>query len=152
MAEVNVLIIVDVEGASTSKDLGANVWMLDTGKYNGTQECGNELVTKLNAGDELRWTLTPIDPGSAVTFASGQPFSGQALPNIIDPKPDPVNPSSYLSRFFPPAGTPSGTDYQYTVSLNLEGNVMSFDPSLYLNNPTLKTTHRRRPEAVGARR
>lgn len=140
MATINVLIVVDVQGANTPGQggLAKNVWMLDTGKYLGTKEAGNELVTVLNSGDEIAWSLAAIDPGTNVQFASGQPFtaSGNTVPAIINPKQNPVEPSQYLAIFTPPGGTAAGTQYQYSVVLSMDGQNQTFDPFLQLNTAT----------------
>lgn len=142
MAEVNILIVVDVLGANTPNQggLANNVWMLDTGKYNGTREAGNELVTTLNSGDEIAWTVQAIDPGTNVAFASPSvqfpqaPFTGQAVtaPAVINPQQNPVIPNEYVARFSPPASTKAGTQYQYSVVLTMDGQPQSFDPFLKL--------------------
>lgn len=129
MATVNVLTAVDVEGALTSNNLGANVYMVDTNKYAGSGAEGtSELQTKLNIGDTIVWTVAPIDPGTNVTISS---FSGAAVTNKqISPVQDPLSPKSFESLFEPAGGTPSNTSYQYTMTLSFEGKEMTFDPFL----------------------
>jgi hypothetical protein len=74
VATVNILVVVDVLGANTPGQggLANNVWMIDTGKYSGTQEAGNELVTNAHAGDQIVWSLAAVDPST-----SGSPRSGE---------------------------------------------------------------------------
>ncbi|HEX8136638.1 MAG TPA: hypothetical protein VF544_03520 [Pyrinomonadaceae bacterium] len=141
MAEVDVLIVVDVEGATTGQGgLANNVWMIDSGKYTGTQECGNELITNLKSTDQVTWTVQPIDPGTNVQFAAPTPqnptwpFTGQAVtaPAVINPKQNPVMPSQYMAIFTPPAGTAANTQYQYSIVLSMEGQIQTFDPFLNL--------------------
>lgn len=129
MATVNVLCAVDVEGALSSNNLGANVYMVDTNKYAGSGAEGtNELKTELNIGDTIVWTVAPIDPGTSVEI---QGFSGAAVSErYINPVQNPLSPKSFESRFEPPGGTASGASFQYTMSLSLEGDVMTFDPFL----------------------
>ena len=141
MATVDILIVVDVLGANTSGQggLANNVWMLDTGKYLGTQEAGKELKTILNAGDEVTWTVTAIDPGTNVAFATTTaPFTSNQgiVPSIINPKQNPVMTQQYLARFSPPGGTPANTTYQYSVVLSMNGQNQTFDPFLKLFSPT----------------
>lgn len=141
MATINVLVVVDVLGANTPGQggLANNVWMLDTGKYSGTKEAGNELITTLNSGDIITWTVQAIDPGTNVEFASNtRAFTGAAVtpPAVINPKQNPVMPSQYEALFSPPAGTSVGTTYQYSIVLSMDGQNQSFDPFLRLNRAT----------------
>ncbi len=141
MAEVNVLIIVDVVGANTPGQggLANNVWMLDTGKYTGTKEGGNELITNLNATDQVTWSVQAIDPGTNVQFATPAqgyptPFTSNSgtVPGIINPKQNPVMPSQYMAIFSPRGGTPVNTQFQYSVVLSMDGQPQTFDPFLNL--------------------
>lgn len=129
MATVDVLIAVDVEGALSSGNLGANTYMVDTNKYMGSGNEGtDELKTTLVIGDTIVWTVAPIDPGTSVAINS---FSGTAVSDkYINPVQDPLAPTSWESKFQPPGGTPSGTTYQYTMTLAFEGKNMTFDPFL----------------------
>lgn len=129
MAEVNVLVAVDVEGALSSGDLGANCYMVDTNKYAGSGAEGtDELKTKLNIGDVIVWKVTPIAPSTNVAISS---FSGQAVTDkYISPVQNPLSPQSFEAKFEPPGGAAAGTSYQYTLSLSFEGKVLSFDPFL----------------------
>jgi hypothetical protein len=140
MATVNVLVVVDVEGTTTSGSLANNVWMIDTGKYLGTQEAGNELVTLLNSGDEVVWAITAVNPGDNLTWGVGltnnQPFSGTAVPANINPKPDPVETKQYDAIFTVPGGTAANSQYQYTMTLAMDGKNYSFDPFLKLYTAT----------------
>jgi len=140
MAQVDILVVVDVEGASNS-GLQNNVWMLDTGKYLGTQECGNELVTLVNSADIVTWTVQPIDPATNVTFGPGQPFSTfqsnpPTIPNIINPQQNPINTQQFMGRFSPPGGTQAGATYQYSITLSMDGKTQTFDPFLKLYTTT----------------
>lgn len=129
MAEVNVLVAVDVEGALTSGNLGANCYMVDTNKYAGSGAEGtDELKTKLNIGDVIVWSVAPIDPSTNVTIAS---FSGQAVSDkYITPVQNPLSPQSFEAKFEAPGGTAPNTSFQYTMTLSFEGKEMTFDPFL----------------------
>ena len=129
MATVYVLTAVDVEGALSSGNLGANVYMVDTNKYAGSGAEGtSELKTKLNIGDIIVWTVAPVDSGTNAEINS---FSGTAVAEkYINPVQDPLSPQSFESRFQPPGGTVADTSFQYTMSLSFEGKVMTFDPFL----------------------
>jgi hypothetical protein len=137
MASINVLIVVDVV-AAVQQGLATNVWMLDTGRYLNTQEAGNELVTTLNSGDQVIWSLAAIDPGTNVQFAAPPAFTSNSgtIPAIIDPKQNPIDPSQYLGKFSPPGGTQAGTTYQYSVVLSMNGQNYTFDPFLKLYTTT----------------
>jgi hypothetical protein len=137
MATIDVLVVVDVEGTTTTGSLADHVWMIDSGSYLGTQEAGNELITYVNAGDEIVWALTAIDPGDSLAWGAGQPFSGNAVSgNNISPKPNPVEQDQYLAKFSVPDNTPAGTTYQYSMTLAIEKNQYTFDPFLKLHNAT----------------
>jgi hypothetical protein len=136
MATINILVIVDVRGANTRGQggLANNVWMLDSGKYSGTREGGNELITNLNAGDQIVWSLAAIDPGTNLVFPSNTPsFAGPAVQaHIINPKQNPVDPGQHLATFEVPAGTAAGTRYRYSMVLSMGGVTQLFDPFLSL--------------------
>lgn len=136
MATIDVLVVVDVEGTTTTGSLAEHVWMIDSGKYLGTQEAGNELVTYVNNGDEIVWSLAAVDPGDPLAWGAGQPFTGQAVPGNINPKPNPVEQEQYLAKFSVPGNTPAGTQYQYSMTLAIENNSYTFDPFLKLHTAT----------------
>ena len=136
VATINILVIVDVRGANTRGQggLANNVWMLDSGKYNGTRNGGHELATNLNAGDRIIWSLAAIDPGTNLVFPSNTPsFTGQAVQaHIINPKQNPADPGQHVAIFEVPAGTAAGTRYQYSMVLSMGGVTQSLDPVLNL--------------------
>lgn len=133
MATINVLIVVDVVGATSSGSLTNNLYMIDTTKYLGTLEAGNELITTLNAGDVVAWACAPVDPGTNLLIAG---FTGQADRVNINPKQDPVT-GEWESRFTVPIGTPAGTQFQYSVTMSVDGKLYGFDPFLKLQTATL---------------
>jgi len=142
MATINILVVVDVEGATSSGNLASNVWMIDTGKYLGTVEAGNELITYANNGDKLQWSLAAVDPGTNLAFAPysanpPSPFSGQAVPANINPQPVPLtNNTQYIAQFSVPGGTKAGAQYQYRMTLAMDGKNYTFDPFLQLFTST----------------
>jgi len=129
MATVNVLIAVDVEGALASNDLQNNIYMVDSNKYMGSGfEGTSELMTSLNIGDVIVWTIASIDPFTAVCI---QGFGGQAIRNnYIAPIANPLSTQSFESKFQPPGNVTSGTTFQYTVTLSFEKKLMTYDPFL----------------------
>ncbi len=132
MATINVLIVVDVVGATSSGSLANNLYMMDTTKYLGTLEAGNELITTLNAGDIVAWACAPIDPGTNLQITG---FTGQAEGVNINPVANPVT-GEWESRFTVPIGTPAGTQFQYSVSMSVDGQPYGFDPFLKLKTAT----------------
>lgn len=133
MATVNVLMMVDVEAALASSNLGANIYLVDTNKYLGSGDEGqDELATKLNIGDTIVWSVAPIDPGSNATIKS---FSGQAVSDkYIDPVQDPLSAGVWETKFQPPGGS-AGSSYQYSATLAFDNDrELTFDPFLVVEN------------------
>ncbi|WP_035236749.1 alpha-pore-forming tripartite toxin MakABE regulator [Desulfobacter vibrioformis] len=133
MAQVDVLMMVDVEAALASSNLGANIYLVDTNKYLGSGSEGqNELVTKLNTGDTIVWSVASIDPGLNVTIKS---FSGQAVSDkYITPVQDPLSAGVWESKFQPPGGS-AGNSYQYNATLEFDNaEELTFDPFLVVVN------------------
>ena len=129
MATVNVLMMVDVEAALTSNNLSANIYLVDTNKYLGSGSEGqDELVTKLNTGDTIIWTVAPIDPS---TNAAIESFSGGAVSDqYITPVQDPLSAGVWESLFQPPGGS-VGDSYQYNATLRFNDTKnLTFDPYL----------------------
>lgn len=145
MATVNVLIVVDVVGATSSGSLANNLYMIDTTKYLGTLEAGNELITTLNAGDIVAWASAPVDPGTNLQITG---FTGQAPGVNINPKQDPVT-GEWESKFTVPIGTPAGKQFQYSVTMSVDGRAFSFDPFLKLQTATL--AHKSSKRAANAK-
>ena len=125
MATVNVLIIVDVEGAQTS-GLQQNVYLVDTNKYMGSYNQGQvELVTVLGQGDTIIWSVAPIKPGTNVAI---QAFTGQAVGVNVTPA---AYPNGSWGSIFAAAPYVSGNQFQYSVTLNFDGAApQTFDPFL----------------------
>lgn len=129
MATVNVLMMVDVEGALASNNLSANIYLVDTNKYLGSGSEGqDELVTKLNTGDTIVWSVAPVAPGTNATIQS---FSGQAVDaQYIAPVQDPLSAGVWEAKFQPPGGS-VGQSYQYNATLLFnDTTALTFDPFL----------------------
>lgn len=126
---INVLIVVDVEGALASNDLGSNVYLIDSNKYFGSGNEGQqELITSCVDGQVIVWSVTPVNPGDDAEIVS---FQGQAVTSKIC-VPQQIT--------LPTGGTVwSGrvesqgvvAQYQYNCSLSFDGKTMTFDP--YIN-------------------
>lgn len=133
MSTVNVLIVVDVEGALGSNPPNANghVYMVDTNGFIGSyQEGQEELVTVVANGQTIVWSAAPVDPSTNVAITG---FTGAAPGNQISPVQLPGGwGNSWSSQVSVPLGS-SGTLYQYSVNLQFEGpngTTLSFDPFL----------------------
>lgn len=128
-SEINVLIVVDVEGALASNDLGSNVYLIDTNKFFGSgQEGQQELITSCLDGQIVVWSVTAVNPGDDVELAG---FTGQMITQeICNPKQATLvtGQSVWAGRVESHGATQK---YQYSCTLSFDGKAMSFDP--YLN-------------------
>lgn len=127
---VDVLMMVDVQSALASGNLGNSIYMVDTNRDMGTyQEGGHELTTVLEIGSHIVWSVTPINPGTTIAING---FTGPAVDaGIIHPVEDPTH-HSYKAQFQPPGGAASGTRYQYSVELDFQGKTMTCDAFLQI--------------------
>jgi hypothetical protein len=132
MSQVNILVAVNVAAAISSGNLGEYVFMMDTNDYMGTgntSEGTDELITTVNNGDTIVWTVASIDPNLKVSI---QGFSGQAIPNLINPSQYPQT----LGTVWGGHVNQAGDHVQYTMELLLNGTAhMSFDPFITSTNP-----------------
>jgi hypothetical protein len=129
MKNINVLIVVDVEGALSSGNLGANVYLVDTNKYfHSGSEGQEELVTACNDGQIVIWSVTPVNPGNDAQITG---FTGQIITdNVCNPKQTelPGGAQIWSGRVETQGKT---AKYQYSCTLSFDGKNMTFDP--YLN-------------------
>jgi hypothetical protein len=126
--EVNVLIVVDVEGALASDDLGSNVYLIDTNKHFGSGGEGqDELVTACEDGQILVWSVAAVNPGNNAEIAG---FKGQIIDQkICLPKQGTTATGmTFWSGRVESQGTSS--TYQYSCTLSFDGKAMDFDPFL----------------------
>ena len=135
MATVNVLMIVDVEGAlaASPPSLGGNIYLIDTNKYMGSSGEGqNELSTTLNEGDTIVWSVAPVDPSTQLAITG---FSGSAVDaGYIQPTPQGAD---YTSKFNVGPHVPAGDVGFYNATFQFEGGQsLSWDPHLVLKNAT----------------
>ncbi|WP_375280809.1 hypothetical protein [Pseudooctadecabacter sp.] len=129
MAQVNILMMVDVEAALASGQLGQNIYLVDTNKHLGSDREGqDELITDLHIGDTVVWSVASIDPGQNVTIES---FEGTAVTDkTITPVQSPLSAGVWESKFQPPGGS-VGQSYQYNATLKFNGDTsLTFDPFL----------------------
>ena len=131
MSTINVLVAVNVGQAIAQNNLPEYVFMVDTTGYSGNgNEGGNELVTTLQNGDTIVWSVVSIDPSQTVSITG---FTGAAIPNMVNPAPYP----QYNSTVWGGRINEAGNHVQYSIDLLLNGNVhMTFDPFITATNPT----------------
>ncbi len=129
--QVDVLIVVDVEGALTG-GLTKNVFLVDTNGYVGSgNEGSNELKTTVQDGTVINWRVQAIQPDNQVNIEN---FTGQAVSDGTIGQPRKyggVDGFFFQSR----VEQRSGGQYQYSINLNMEGKILSFDPFLEVNEP-----------------
>lgn len=128
MKTVNVLMIVDVEGALSSGNLTENIYLVDTNKHFGSGREGQaELVTACNDGEIIVWSVTPINPGNDVQIQS---FEGE----IIDKKICVPKQSTLVTGEVVWSGRVesqgASQTYQYNCTLTFDGKPLTFDPYL----------------------
>lgn len=126
--QINVLIVVDVEGALASGDLGSNVYLIDSNKYFGSGSEGQEeLVTACVDGEIIIWSVTPVNPGDDAQIVG---FTGQ----MIDQKICLPTQSTLVTGEIVWAGRVESqgavAQYQYSCTLSFDGKAMNFDPFL----------------------
>lgn len=67
---ITISAVVDVVGALATGSLHENVYLVDTNRANGSTGSGTEeLMTKVKSGDELIWTVLPLECEAYVSIA-----------------------------------------------------------------------------------
>jgi len=129
MNEVNVLIVVDVEGALAS-NLQDNVYLIDTNKYVGSGNEGQvELQTACKDGQMIAWSVVPVAPSSDVQITQ---FTGQMINDKICVPVEVNTPDgSYWEGRVESQGQTG--NQQYSVVLTMDGKAMTFDPYLVIS-------------------
>ncbi|MFJ2363538.1 hypothetical protein ACIPIN_07470 [Pseudomonas sp. NPDC087697] len=127
MNSVDVLIVVDVEGALASGNLQDNVYLIDSNKHVGSGNEGQaELYTVCKAGQYINWTVAPVSPSSDVEIYA---FTGQMVNDGICVPQSVTSPSgNYWQGRVEPHGFTG--DQQYSATLIMDGKQMNFDPFL----------------------
>ncbi len=127
MSQINVLIVVDVEGALTSGSLQTNVYLVDTNKYMGSWGEGtDELTTTCHDGDVISWAVAPIDPNSNVEINS---FTGTMVnEQICNPTKQGIEGAYTWEGRVEARGTTGSV--QYSCVLSMDGHNYTFDPFL----------------------
>jgi hypothetical protein len=128
MKQINILIVVDVVGALASKNLGDNVYLIDTNKHFGSgQEGQQELITACQDGEIIVWSVCPINPGNDVEIQS---FTGGIIDKkiCVPKKVETVTGETVWSGRVESQGATA--KYQYSCVLSFDGAPMTFDPFL----------------------
>ena len=121
---IDVLIVVDAEGALSSGDLEGNVYLVDTNKYLGSwQEGQSQLHTVCQDGQLLTWSAASVDPGNDVSIAG---FSGQMVSsNICVPQANPIAGNGAWNGQIKTQGI--FASYSYTVTITMGSKQLAFD-------------------------
>ncbi|MBO8134137.1 MULTISPECIES: alpha-pore-forming tripartite toxin MakABE regulator [Dickeya] len=130
MNEIDVLIVVDAEGALASGNLGSNVYLIDTNKYIGSGNEGQEeLKTACQDGQVINWHVTGVSLSSDVSIIS---FTGQMVNDkvCVPAAVNSVNGTYWQGRVEAQGTTGS---QQYSVVLGLDGRSMTFDPFIVIS-------------------
>jgi hypothetical protein len=129
MNTVSVLIIVDVEGALASNDLGSNVYLVDTNKYVGSGSEGQEeLRTACQDTQAISWNVVPVAPTTDVDIVQ---FTGQMVDDkICVPQQYTMPGGTYWEATVEAQGATG--QQQYSVALTMDGKEMTFDPFLVI--------------------
>lgn len=130
MNEIDVLIVVDAENALASTDLSSNVYLIDTNKYMGSGNEGQEeLKTVCQNGQVINWHVTGVSLSSDVSILA---FIGQMVNDKIC---IPVAVNSINGTYWQGRVEAQGTtgSQQYSVVLELDGRSMTFDPFIEIS-------------------
>lgn len=130
MKQIDILMVVDTEGALASGDLTSNIYLVDTNKYVGSGSEGQaELRTACKDGQILNWRVTAINPGNDVEIQS---FSGQMVTgNFCKPVQQGIEGEEYWEGRVEVQGV--AQTIQYNATLTIDGKAMTFDPYLIVS-------------------
>jgi hypothetical protein len=127
--EIDVLIVVDVEGALASGNLGDNVYLIDTNGFFGSGGEGQaELQTACLDGQIVIWSISSVDPGADVEIAG---FTGQIIDQRICVPQQTTLPTGDVVWSGRVESQGAVAEYQYSCTLLFNKTTkMSFDPFL----------------------
>lgn len=133
MKEINILIVVDTEGALASGNLGGNVYLIDTNKFFGSYNIGQEeLVTACMDGQIIIWSVTPVNPGNDAQISG---FTGTMIDDKVCVPAKGTLPGTGAVVWSARVQSQGATGkYQYSCDLTFDGKTMTFDP--YINVKT----------------
>lgn len=129
MKTIDVLIIVDVEGALAGS-LSDNVYLIDTNKYLGSGAEGQvELRTVCANGQTINWRVVSVSPSNDVEITA---FIGQMVnDNICVPVKQGLATDIYWAATVEAQATTG--NQQYSVELTMDGRKMTFDPYIVID-------------------
>src|SRR5690606_11873049 len=130
MKQIDVLMVVDTEGALASNDLTSNIYLIDTNKYVGSGNEGQaELKTVCQDGQIINWRVTGVNPGNDVEINA---FSGQMISgNFCNPVKQGLPGEEYWEGRIEVQG--KAQTVQYNATLSIDGKAMTFDPFLIVS-------------------
>lgn len=125
MGAVDILIVVDSDGALTSESLQDNVYLVDTTKYLGSWSEGQcELETSCYDLQTINWRVVPINGVSQVEISS---FTGQMIDErVCVPERTGKGDNAFWQGVVQNRG--QAGRYQYSCVLSFHGKPMTFDP------------------------
>jgi hypothetical protein len=131
---VEVLVVVDVEGALTSgsSDCSGSVYLVDTNQYMGSGHEGQvELMTACKPGQTIQWNVSPISADNDVEISG---FTGAMIQDsYCVPKQDG---SQWVGLVQSPAGYTGNQQYSVTLTFNnVPSSAKTFDPYLVISAP-----------------
>ncbi|SNR31465.1 alpha-pore-forming tripartite toxin MakABE regulator [Lutibacter flavus] len=130
MKQIDILMVVDTQGALASNDLTSNIYLIDTNKYVGSGNEGQaELKTACKDGQIINWRVSAINPGNDVEIVS---FSGQMITgNFCNPIKQGLSGEEYWEGRIEVQG--KAQTIQYNATLSIDGKAMTFDPYLIVS-------------------
>jgi hypothetical protein len=121
---LNVLIVVDTEGALASGSLADNCYLVDTNGYLGSwQEGTDQLHSVCQDGQLIRWNAASVSPSGQVAISGFTgPMVDQAIcvPTMTEPGDDPVWTGRVQSRG-------AFASFAYTATLSIQGKELQAD-------------------------
>lgn len=129
MKDIEVLIVVDAL-AALAEGLPQNVYLVDTNKYMGSGNLGQEeLKTACKDGQNIKWRVEPISPDNEANITG---FTGQMVQDkVCNPQQQGMDGDTYWEGRVETQG--STGNYQYSVVLSIDGKQLTFDPFLVVS-------------------
>lgn len=124
---LDILIVVDTEGALSTNSLKDNVYMVDTNKFLGSWNQGsNNLVSICQDGQQVNWRVVSIstDNNSEITSMSGEMVSKK----ICIPKSTGSQGENSWQGIVESKG--DFGPYNYTIEISIDDKKMSFSSVL----------------------
>jgi hypothetical protein len=130
LPQIDVLVIVDVEGAVREKNLSDNVYMVDTNRHFGSGREGQaELETACKDTQRIVWWCTPIVLTNELEIVE---FTGQMMEEgVCRPEKGGTKNEPNWEGVVEARGQTG--EVQYSIVMKANGETMSFDPFLNIN-------------------